>query len=54
MDGLIAQLVEHCIGIVEVIGSNPIWILFLILTMLQMTILSSDSLRKKAINYTEF
>ena len=28
--GLIAQLVEHCIGIAEVMGSNPVeaWIFF--------------------------
>ena len=29
-DGLIAQLVEHCTGIAEVMGSNPVqaWIFF--------------------------
>ena len=29
-DGLIAQLVEHCTGIVEIMGSNPVqaWIVF--------------------------
>ena len=29
-DGLIAQLVEHCIGIAEVMGLNPVqaWIFF--------------------------
>ena len=29
--GLLAQLVEHCIGVAEVMGSNPIQVLFQLL-----------------------
>ena len=35
-DGLLAQLVEHCTGIVEVMGSNPVraWKFFQVLFQL--------------------
>ena len=40
--GLIAQLVEHCTGIAEVMGSNPVqaWIFFqaLILKLLKLCV----------------
>ena len=29
--GLLAQLVEHCTGVAEVMGSNPIQVLFQLL-----------------------